>query len=142
MAHGGGPADGVVLRSLARNGGGHLNRRQGMGSGYLDVRAVASVGVHGREGTEPTGGPLGARPVGRRAMRGAGTSWRPRDGAMLRGTDLGRYIQPRGTGRRPGRQCGLLARGSGAARRRGLPEFIWTGPVRVIETQFFATKVQ
>jgi ribosomal protein L19E len=29
----------------------------------------------------------------------------------------------------------------GAARHRGLPEFIWTGPVRAIKTQFFATKV-
>jgi hypothetical protein len=26
-------------------------------------------------------------------------------------------------------------------RRRGLPEIIWTSPVRAIETQFFATKV-
>jgi hypothetical protein len=24
---------------------------------------------------------------------------------------------------------------------RGLPSFVWTGPVRAIETQFFATKV-
>jgi hypothetical protein len=48
MAHGGDPADGVVLRSLARNGGGHLNRHQGMGSSCLDVRAAASAGVHSR----------------------------------------------------------------------------------------------
>jgi hypothetical protein len=72
MAHGGDPADGVVLRSLVRKGGGHLNRHQGMGSSCLDVRAAASAGVHSRGGTEPTGGPLGARPVGRRTTRGGG----------------------------------------------------------------------
>jgi hypothetical protein len=37
--------------------------------------------------------------------------------------------------------CGHGAGARGAARRRGLPEFIWTGLVRAIEIKFFATKV-
>jgi hypothetical protein len=49
MAHGGGPVDGVVVRSPARNGGGHLNRCQGMGRG-LPRRVCGGLGGSARQG--------------------------------------------------------------------------------------------
>jgi hypothetical protein len=132
MAHGGGPVDGVVVRSPARNGGGRLNRRQGMGRDCLDVRVVALAGVHGRgmHGTDrrSVGRPSG-RPA-RNARRG-----KPRGGlGTVRGfgeRGLGQCSHPRSVGLRPGRRGGT-ARARARRRRTGDVAVCWkcwTGPV-------------
>jgi hypothetical protein len=132
MANGGGPVDRVVVRSPARNGGGLLNRRQGMGRGCLDVRAVASAGVHGRgrQGTDrrsvgrPSGRP--ARDARRGGLRGGLGTVR---GFGERG--LRQCSHPRSAGWWPRRRGGT-ARARGRRRRTATSQPAqewWTGSV-------------
>jgi hypothetical protein len=77
-------------------------------------------------------------PVRPRGVRRGRTSRRPRD---VRGFGEQASGRAASLGARAGGPDAKAAYTRGAARRRGLPGIVWTGPVRVIKTQFFATKV-
>jgi hypothetical protein len=117
MAHGGGPVDGVVVCSPARNGGGRLNTRQGMGRGPrpLSRRLPRPLLLRYRAG------------LGRRACLGRGrgqtgefkASDRATSVGVTRGEDgLQRALERESSGpRRPGRRGWRLR----AARARRAP---------------------
>jgi hypothetical protein len=84
-------------------------------------------------------------PVRPRGVRRGRTSRRPRDvrgfgeRASGRASSLGAWVGGPDAKEACARGRGAGARG--AVRRRSLPVIVWTGPVRAIKTQFFATKV-